>query len=107
MEHNHQRRLCHEPNPENALTVYRHPPPGRLRRERVHNRSGLIGRSEAGYHHPTGPDGKFALSLTAGQVTALKAASATAKIVSVGGTDTTTTLEVGLLASDLPAITGD
>jgi hypothetical protein len=36
----------------------------------------------------------------------LKAAAATAKIVSVGGTDTTTTLEVGLLASDLPAITG-
>jgi hypothetical protein len=54
----------------------------------------------------TGTDGKFALSLTADQVTTLKAASATAKIVSAGGTDTSTTLEVGLLASDLPALTG-
>jgi hypothetical protein len=54
----------------------------------------------------TGADGKFTLDLTADQVTALKTAAGTAKIVSVGGTDTTTTLEVGLLASDLPAITG-
>jgi hypothetical protein len=54
----------------------------------------------------TGTDGKFVLSLSSEQVTALKAAGATAKIVSVGGTDTTTTLEVGLLASDVPAVTG-
>jgi len=54
----------------------------------------------------TGADGKFTLNLTAEGLTALSAASATAKIVSVGGTDTTTTLEVGLLVSDLPAGTG-
>ena len=71
------------------------------------NGNGVKEAGEPASLNPTGADGKFALSLTAGQVTALKAASATAKIVSVGGTDTTTTLEVGLLASDLPAITGD
>jgi hypothetical protein len=53
----------------------------------------------------TGADGKFTLDLTPQEVTALKAAAVTAKLVSVGGTDTTTTLEVGLLASDLPVDT--
>src|SRR6185369_2421147 len=70
------------------------------------NGNGVQEAAEPASLNPTGADGKFVLSLTADQVTALKAASATAKIVSVGGTDTTTTLEVGLLASDLPAITG-
>jgi hypothetical protein len=51
-------------------------------------------------------DGKFKLDLTAEQATALKAAGTTAKIVSEGGTDTTTNLPAGLLVSDLPAITG-
>jgi|SRR6185369_4518845 len=51
-------------------------------------------------------DGKFKLDLTAEQATALKAAGTTAKIVSEGGTDTTTNLPAGLLVSDLPAIAG-
>jgi hypothetical protein len=54
-------------------------------------------------------DGKFTLVLTADDVVKLKAnlaTVATAKIVSDGGTDTTTGLAVGLLASDLPAING-
>jgi hypothetical protein len=55
----------------------------------------------------TGADGKFTLSLTAEQVTAMKAAGAKAKIVSAGGTDTTTGLAAGLLATDPPAVTGD
>jgi hypothetical protein len=55
---------------------------------------------------PTAADAKFSLPLTGEQVTAVKAASATAKIVSVGGTDTTTGLDAGLLVSDLPAIAG-
>src|SRR6185369_9711931 len=70
------------------------------------NGNGVQEAAEPASLNPTGADGKFVLSLTADQVTALKAAAGTAKIVSVGGTDTTTTLEVGLLASDLPAITG-
>ena len=70
------------------------------------NGNGVKDAGEPAAANPTGADGKFALSLTTDQVTALKAAAATAKIVSVGGTDTTTTLEVGLLASDLPALTG-
>jgi hypothetical protein len=70
------------------------------------NGNGVKDAGEPAAANPTGADGKFALSLTVDQVTALKTAAGTAKIVSIGGTDTTTTLEVGLLASDLPAITG-
>jgi hypothetical protein len=70
------------------------------------NGNGIPEAGEPASSNPTGADGKFVLPLTADQVTALKTAAGTAKIVSVGGTDTTTTLEVGLLASDLPAITG-
>src|SRR6185369_15133496 len=70
------------------------------------NGNGVQDAGEPASLNPTGADGKFVLPLTADQVTALKTAAGTAKIVSVGGTDTTTTLEVGLLASDLPAITG-
>lgn len=54
----------------------------------------------------TGTDGKFTLSLTGEQVAALKAASATAKMVCVGGTDTTTGLDAGLLVADPPALAG-
>jgi hypothetical protein len=53
----------------------------------------------------TGADGKFTLSLNAAQTAALNASS-TAKIVSVGGTDTTTKLEAGLLVSDVAPVTG-
>ncbi len=70
------------------------------------NGNGLQDAGEPAALTVTGTDGKFTLALTADDVAKLKAAPATAKIVSVGGTDTTTTLEVGLLASDVPAITG-
>ena len=54
----------------------------------------------------TGADGKFVLSLTGGQVALMKA-SATARIVSEGGTDTTTGLAASLLVADPPAVAGD
>jgi hypothetical protein len=54
----------------------------------------------------TGTDGKFTLSLNGAQAAALNAAPSTAKIVSVGGTDTTTGLEAGLLVSDVAPVTG-
>ena len=71
------------------------------------NGNGVLDAGEPAAAALTDANGKFTLSLTAEQVTAMKAAGAKAKIVSVGGTDTTTTLEVGLLASDVPAVTGD
>src|SRR5689334_6391104 len=60
------------------------------------NGNGVQDAGEPASLNPTGADGKFVLPLTADQVTALKTAAGTAKMVSVGGTDTTTTLEVGL-----------
>ena len=70
------------------------------------NGNGVQDAVEPGASNLTGTDGTFTLSLTGEQVTALKAASTTAKIVSAGGTDKTTGLDAGLLASDLPAVTG-
>jgi hypothetical protein len=70
------------------------------------NGNGVKDAGEPVATNPTAADAKFSLPLTAEQVTALEAASATAKIVSVGGTDTTTGIEAGLLVSDLPPVTG-
>jgi len=70
------------------------------------NGNGVQDAGEPAAATVTGIDGKFTLALTADDVAKLKAAGATAKIVSDGGIDQTTKLEVGLLASDLPAITG-
>src|SRR6266568_4559117 len=50
------------------------------------NGNGVLDAGEPADPNLTGANGKFTLALTAEQVTALKAASATAKIVSEGGT---------------------
>ena len=70
------------------------------------NGNGVQDAGEPGSSSATGADGKFTLSLTGEQVAALSPASATAKIACVGGTDTTTGLDAGLLVADPPAVTG-
>jgi hypothetical protein len=65
------------------------------------NGNGVKDTGEPAATSLTAADGKFVLPLTVDVVAKITPAS---KIVSEGGTDTTTTLEAGLLVSDLPAV---
>lgn len=68
------------------------------------NGNGVLDSGEPKSSSLTDASGNFTLSLTSDDVAKLNANSSTAKLVSVGGTDTTTTLDAGLLVSDPPAI---
>lgn len=70
------------------------------------NGNGVLDSGEPKASSLTDAQGNFTMSLTSDDVAKLNANAATAKLVSQGGTDTTTTLEAGLLVSDPPAISG-
>lgn len=70
------------------------------------NGNGVLDVGEPKASSLTDAQGNFTLPLTSEDVAKLNANSSIAKLVSVGGTDTTTTIEAGLLVSDPPAISG-
>lgn len=71
------------------------------------NGNGIQDSGERETLHATGVDGKFTLSLSGDDAEKLKAHLGTAKLVSVGGTDTTTGLAAGLLVAEAPEILDD